>query len=133
MNGVDCVGLGDEIQLAQRDHGYAIAELAMAIPALLIMVAMSVSLLGLTVTQVKLESSAALGARIIGRGEQLPNSFLNSLPPGTEVIVKSEAEVIEVRLIAKKEMGFSGLPLVIELNATSRARHEQLIEGLDLQ
>jgi hypothetical protein len=54
----------------------------MAIPALLIVIAMSVSLVGLTVTQIQLESSAALGARIIGRGDPIPDSFRNSLPKG---------------------------------------------------
>lgn len=74
------VGLGERKHLVQRTHGYAIAEFAMAIPALLIIAAMSISLIGLTVTQIKLESAAALGARIVGRGDPIPDSFRNSLP-----------------------------------------------------
>ena len=52
------VGLDEGKHLVQRSHGYAIAELAMAIPALLIIVAMSVSLVGITVTQIQLESES---------------------------------------------------------------------------
>ena len=131
MNSEHGVGLDEGKHLVQRTHGYAIAEFAIAIPALLFIVAISISVIGVTVTQVKLESAAALGARTIGRGEQLPNSFLNSLPIGTEVIVDSEADVVKVRLITKKELGFSVLPIFIELNSTSRARLEPLIDGLN--
>ena len=55
MKSETCVGLDEGKHLVQRSHGYAIAELAMAIPALLIIISMSVSLIGLTVTQLQLE------------------------------------------------------------------------------
>ena len=100
MNSAHGVGLDEGKHLVQRSHGYAIAELALAIPALLIVVAMSVSLVGLTVTQIQLESSAALGARIIGRGDPIPDSFRNSLPETTEIIIEpdADAEVVQFTL-----------------------------------
>jgi len=118
------VGLDEGKHLVQRTHGYAIAEFAMAIPALLIIVAISISLIGVTVTQIQLESAAALGARIIGRGDPIPDSFRNSLPKGTEVIVKPEVDVVEVTL--KTARNFSGrfLPFRIDLSASARARLE---------
>ena len=129
MSGVDCVGLDEDIQLVQRTHGYAIAELAMAIPAFLMIVAISISLIGLTVTQIKLESSAALGARTIGRGDLLSDSFRNSLPEGTEMFIASESELVQFTLKAKKELGIKRFPLRIELAATAYARLESpLIE-----
>ena len=60
MNSEHGVGLDEGKHLVQRSHGYAIAEFAMAIPALLIVVAMSISIGGLTVTQIQLESSDAI-------------------------------------------------------------------------
>jgi hypothetical protein len=130
MNSETCVGLDEGKHLVQRSHGYAIAELAMAIPALLIIVAMSVSLVGLTVTQIQLESSAALGARIIGRGDPIPDSFRNSLPAGTEIIIdpEVEAEVVQFTLKTSKNIGLLLLPYRIDLTATARARLEPVFE-----
>ena len=124
------VGLDEGKHLVQRSHGYAIAELAMAIPALLIIVAMSVSLVGLTVTQIQLESSAALGARIVGRGDPIPDSFRNSLPAGTEIVIEPEleAEVVQFTLKTSKNIGLILLPYRLDLSATARARLEPVFE-----
>ena len=124
------VGLDEGKHLVQRSHGYAIAEFAMAIPALLIIVAMSVSLVGLTVTQIQLESSAALGARIIGRGDPIPDSFRNSLPAGTEIVIEPEleAEVVQFTLKTRKNIGLILLPYRIDLTATAHARLEPVFE-----
>jgi hypothetical protein len=130
MNSETCVGLDEGKHLVQRSQGYAIAELAMAIPALLIIISMSVSLIGLTVTQLQLESSAALGARIIGRGDPIPDSFRNSLPTGTEIIIETEleAEVVQFTLKSTKNIGLMLLPYRIDLTASARARLEPVFE-----
>jgi hypothetical protein len=130
MNSETCVGLDEGKHLVQRSHGYAIAEFAMAIPALLVIVAMSVSLVGLTVTQIQLESSAALGARIIGRGDPIPDSFRNSLPAGTEIIIEPEleTEVVQFTLKTRKNIGLILLPYRIDLTATAHARLEPVFE-----
>jgi Flp pilus assembly protein TadG len=124
------VGLDEGKHLVQRSHGYAIAEFAMAIPALLIVVALSVSLVGLTVTQIQLESSAALGARIIGRGDPIPDSYRNSLPEGTEIVIEpdAEAEVVQFTLKTTKNIGVMLFQYRIELMASARARLEPVFE-----
>lgn len=122
------VGLDGNKNLVQRTRGYAVAEFAMAIPALLIVVAMSVSLIGLTVTQVRLESAAALGARIVGRGDPIPDSFRNSLPEHTEIIVKPQIEVVEVTLKTRKTFGVKIFPFQVDLTASARARLEPVFE-----
>jgi hypothetical protein len=118
------VGLDEGKHLVQRSHGYAIAEFALAIPALLIVVAMSVSLVGLTVTQIQLESAAALGARIV------PDSFRNSLPEGTEIVIEPdvEAEVVNFTLETTKNIGLILVPYQIDLTANARARLEPVFE-----
>ena len=128
MNGESSVGLDEGKHLVQRTHGYAIAEFALAIPALLIIVSMAVSLIGLTVTQMQLESSAALGARIIGRGDPIPDSFRNSLPEGTEITVESDVEVVKFTLKTSRNAGLMLLPYRIELTANARARLEPVFE-----
>jgi hypothetical protein len=82
----------------------------------------------LTVTQIKLESAAALGARIIGRGDPIPDSFRNSLPEGTEIIVNPEVEVVEVTLRTSKNLGLAFFPYELELSASARARLEPVFE-----
>jgi len=128
MNSELCVGLDEAQHLVRRNHGYAIAEFALAIPALLIVVAMSISMIGLSVTQIKLESAAALGARIVGRGDPIPDSFRNSLPEGTEIIIKPEVEVVEVTLKTNQDFGPRIFAYRIELTATARARLEPVFE-----
>lgn len=128
MSRDESVGLGERRHLVQRTHGYAIAEFAMALPALLIVVAMSISLISVTVTQIKLESAAALGARIVGRGDPIPDSFRNSLPEGTEIIVKPEIEVVEVTLKTTRNFGLAFFPYELELSASARARLEPVFE-----
>ena len=122
------VGLGEGKHLVQRTHGYAIAEFALALPALLIIVSMSISLIGLTVTQIQLESSAAMGARIIGRGDPIPDSFLDSLPKGTEITVEPDVEVVNFTLKTSRNIGLMLLPYRIELTANARARLEPVFE-----
>ena len=124
------VGLDEGKHLVQRSHGYAIAEFALAIPALLIVVAMSVSLVGLTITQIQLESAAALGARIVGRGDPIPDSFRNSLPDSTEIIIEpdAEVEVVQFTLKTTKNIGLMLIPYRIDLTASSRARLEPVFE-----
>ena len=131
MNSEHGVGLDEGKHLVQRSHGYAIAELAIAIPALLFIVAISLSVIGLTVTQIKLESAASLGARIVGRGEPIPESFLSSLPAGTKVIVNNDNEVVDVELVTRKEIGLEHASFQIELTANSRARLEPTLDQIN--
>lgn len=130
MSSENGVGLDEGKHLVQRSHGYAIAEFAMAIPALLVVVSMAVSLIGVTVTQIKLESSAALGARIIGRGDPIPDSFRNALPKETEIIIESdvEAEVVQFTLKTNRNVGLMLFPYQIDLSASARARLEPVFE-----
>lgn len=122
------VGLVEGKHLVQRTHGYAIAEFAMVIPALLIIVAMAVSLIGLTTTQIQLESAAALGARIVGRGDPIPDSFRNSLPAGTEIFVNPEIDVVEFTLKSTRNIGLRVFPYQVVLTANASARLEPVFE-----
>ena len=75
-----------------------------------------------------MESSAALGARIIGRGDPIPDSFRNSLPEGTEITVEPDVEVVKFTLKTSRNIGLMLLPYRIELTANARARLEPVFE-----
>jgi hypothetical protein len=71
-----------------------------------------------------------LGARIIGRGDPIPDSFRNSLPTGTEIVIEPdvEAEVVQFTLKTTKNIGLILFPYQIELAASARARLEPVFE-----
>ncbi len=122
------VGLDAGKQLVQRTHGYAVAEFAIVLPAILFVVAMAISLMGITATQIQLESSAALGARIIGRGDPLPDSYRNSLPAGTQILAKPDGDVVEVVLTTTQNLGLPFFAYSFTLTAKARARLEPVFE-----
>lgn len=122
------VGLGALKQLVQRTHGYAVAEFAVVLPAILFAVAIIFALMGITTTQIQLESSAAMAARIIGRGDPLPDSYRNSLPVGTQIFAKPDGEVVEVILRTTRNIGLPFLSHTFILTAKARARLEPVFE-----
>jgi len=122
------VGLGAGRQLVQRTHGYAVAEFAIVLPAILFIASIIFTLIGITTTQIQLESSAVIAARIIGRGDPLPDSYRNSLPVGTEIFAKPDGDVVEVILMTTRNIGLPFLPHTFTLTAKARARLEPVFE-----
>lgn len=122
------VGLGVGRQLVQRTHGYAVAEFAIVLPAILFVAAIVFALIGITTTQIQLESSAAMAARIIGRGDPLPDSYRNSLPVGTQIFSRPDGDVVEVILTTTRSIGLPLLSHNFTLTATAWARLEPVFE-----
>jgi len=122
------VGLGAGRQLVQRTHGYAVAEFAIVLPAILFVASIIFTLIGITTTQIQLESSAVMAARIIGRGDPLPDSYRNSLPVGTQIFAKPNGDVVEVILTTTRSIGLPLLSHDFTLTATAWARLEPVFE-----
>jgi Flp pilus assembly protein TadG len=122
------VGLVAGKRLVQRSQGFAVAEFAIVLPAVVFVAAMVISMLGITVTQIQLESAAAHGARIIGRGDPIPDSYRNSLPRNTTITATPNGEIVEVTLHTNYDLGPSWLSRHIELAASARARLEPVFE-----
>ena len=122
------VGLGAGRQLVQRTHGYAVAEFAIVLPTILFVASIIFTLIGITTTQIQLESSAVMAARIIGRGDPLPDSYRNSLPVGTQIFAKPNGDVVEVILTTTRSIGLPLLSHDFTLTATAWARLEPVFE-----
>ena len=122
------VGLDGGKPLIQRTHGYAVAEFAVVMPAILFVVAIVISLFGITTTQLQLESAAVMGARILGRGDPLPDSYRNSLPIGTHVTAIPEGEVVEVVLTTTRNIGLPSISYSFTLTAKARSRLEPVFD-----
>ena len=130
MTAKKSVGLVASKHLVQRSHGYAVAEFAVVLPAAVFVAAMVLVVFSIATTQIQLESAAAHAARIVGRGDKLPDSYRNALPENTSVIVTSLGDTIEVSLQTDYTLGPNWLDRDIELRASARARLELAIEEL---
>ena len=122
------VGLDGGKPLIQRTHGYAVAEFAVVMPAILFVVAIVISIFGITTTQLQLESAAVMGARIIGRGDPLPDSYQNSLPFGTQILAIPEGEVVELVLSTTRNIGLPSISYSFKLTAKARALLEPVFD-----
>ena len=130
MTAKKSVGLVASKHLVQRSHGYAVAEFAVVLPAAVFVAAMVLVVFSIATTQIQLESAAAHAARIVGRGDKLPDSYRNALPENTSVIVTSLGDTIEVSLQTDYTLGPTWLDRDIGLKASARARLELAIEEL---
>jgi hypothetical protein len=112
----------------QFDEGFAVAEFAVTIPALLFVAAIMTSTIGLAITQLKLETSAGAGARIVGRGDPLPDSFKAGLPSNTKIEVLPSGDLVQLHLISQREVGFQPFSHAVELHASAFARLEPVFD-----
>lgn len=114
-----------------RNHtesGYAVAEFAVTLPALILVAALATSVIGLTTTQMKLETAAGLGARIVGRGDPIPDSYKNGLPPNTEIEVVPVGDLVEFHLRTEKQIGIKPFIRTISLTAVATSRLEPVFD-----
>lgn len=109
------------VQLRGRtrpDRGAVTAELAVALPAVVALVAALVWGLQLAATHVRLQDAAALAARAVARGDALPAGVIAAAAPGATAASHWEGELICVRVTA----GAAGpLGVVVALGAASCA------------
>lgn len=106
------------------DTGYAVAEFAITLPALLLIASLITSVIGLATTQLKLESAAGAGARIVGRGDPIPDSFKAGLPSQTRIEVVPDGDFVEFHLVTEKQIGIRPLVHQFALHAVATARLE---------
>lgn len=107
-----------------EESGYAVAEFAVTLPALILVGALVTSIIGLATTQMKLETAAGLGARIVGRGDPIPDSYKNGLPPNTEIEVVPDGDLVEFHLRTNKQIGIKPFIHAISLTAVTTTRLE---------
>lgn len=79
-----------------QDRGSVAAEFAVTMPAVLLVLALSVGALGAAVHQVRLADAAADAARALGRGEPVSSAGALSaqLAPGSTLTTSSEGDLV---------------------------------------
>ena len=111
--------------LGHDDHGSAVAEFAVALPAVLLVLGMLLGGLQLGALQVRLQDAAADAARSLGRGDPAPAlaaRLVRQVPGATWSSSRSGALVC-AHLVASA--GGPAALLGLTVSATSCARREQ--------
>jgi len=83
----------------RRDDGYAIAEFAITIPILISLIAMSISVIGLSLKKFEMENYANNLVRTLARGENVSEEFVEAAPQGMKINVINSQEHIRVETL----------------------------------
>ncbi len=111
----------------KREDGYAVAEFAVTVPILVMVSSVCLWAIGISITKFQLESFVHQQARLVARGEILPEEFNQSAPNGTTVNVIELEEKVRVEAQVTKQ-----IPLInkeIELNSSA----ESMLEVYEFQ
>lgn len=107
----------------------ATAELAVVIPAVLLVLAMCLTGLGLAVDQIRCVDAARVAARAASRGEppeRVQEAAVSGAPAGSEVRVSTSGDRVEVRVTAPARLEV--LPGMPRASATARAPLEPVVD-----
>jgi hypothetical protein len=104
-----------------RDQGMVSAELAAAVPALLVVLVLAMSAVRLGIDEVRCVDAARLAARALARGE--PEGSARALavragPPGLTLAMSATGQEVVVKVLATREL--AGLALTVAGSATAR-------------
>lgn len=105
----------------------ATAELAVAIPSLVLVLAVSLAAVDLGLTQVRCVDAARTGARLLARGESAQvalGEVRAAAPRGAAVAVSSGGDQVSVVVTGRLPVGLSAIGLVPAPGATAVARLE---------
>ena len=83
-------------KLIKKNDGYAVAEFAVTIPALIGVLSTCIWAIGITINKYELENFSSNAARILARGESLPSSFIDSAPKGMTFSIMDSGSSIQV-------------------------------------
>ena len=108
------------------DEGYAIAEFAVVLPALMMVGLGLLSVLGLGATQISLNARCAEVTRIVARGDDIPDSIARDT--STSIDIDRHDGFLDVTLIKKKSFSILGLHQDVVVRAQATALDELAIQ-----
>lgn len=107
------------------DDGYAIAEFAVVLPALVMLAFGLLSILGIGAAQISLNAHCADITRIIARGDELPDSLIHDA--GIKMQVDRHDGLLDVRLSKSRTYSLLGFTQDFTLKAQAMALDELAI------
>lgn len=95
------------------DHGSVAAELALALPAVVLVMLLGVGALGASARQVSLQDAAADAARLLGRGEDggAAEAVVRAAVPGASMSSSARDDLICVEASVLVAIGVVRVPL----------------------
>ncbi|MEI2766415.1 MAG: TadE family type IV pilus minor pilin [Dermatophilaceae bacterium] len=100
----------------RRDRGMVTAELAAALPALLLVLAVAVGALGAGIDQIRCIDAARLGARALARGDPIDAALATAravAPPGAQLNASTAGATVTLSVSVRHALpgGFGGVGL----------------------
>lgn len=109
---------------ARREHGFVTAELAVALPAAVMVLVFAVAVLGLMLDQIRCVDAARAAARAVARGDTtslVVKAAKESAPEGADVDI---SEGPPVRVVVTAPVRRPWLPDVLRARAAATAPSE---------
>ena len=106
----------------KSDNGYAVAEFAITVPALVAISSICFWVVGVSVNKFQIDNYANQAARTIARGETLSDEFLASGPKGMAITLNENENKIRVDVQLIKTIPL--LNRTIELSSTAESISE---------
>lgn len=108
-------------KLKSHNHGFATAEFAIVLPAVVLITGIFMWILSLCITQIKLESAAHVIARQESRGTTA-NNIVNELKSGGfSTQVDRVGEFVEVTVEGSRKLLSGGINFTVNMRAKSVA------------
>jgi hypothetical protein len=105
-------------------HGMVTAEFAVAMPAVVLVLALSLGALGLAMDQVRCVDAARAGARAASRGDSLGAVTLvarRAAPSHASVTMTTSGDLVRVSVVSRPRLAGSVLPAWLRAGSTASA------------
>ncbi|MEO8556508.1 MAG: TadE family type IV pilus minor pilin [Actinomycetota bacterium] len=109
------------------ERGMATAEFAVVLPAVVLVLALSLGALGLAWDQIRCVDAARAGARAASRGDSSEAVTLvtsRAAPSGAEVSIGAAGDLIQVSVVSRPRVAASLLPSWLRASSTASAVRE---------
>ena len=109
------------------EPGMVTAEFAVVLPAVVLVLALSLGALGLAMDQVRCVDAARAGARAASRGDSDGAVMLvtrRAAPSGALVSISTSGDLVEVSVVSRPRVAGSLLPTWLHASSTASAARE---------
>ena len=110
-----------------RDRGSFTAELAVGLPALMVLLFAALAAVGAVTTKGQCVDAAREGALAASRGEPVEPATTRVAPPGSEITTDTDADTVTVTVRAEIEILGGNLPQITVRSTAVAAREPQPI------
>jgi TadE-like protein. len=110
-----------------RERGMATAEFAVVLPAVVLVLALSLGALGLAWDQIRCVDAARAGARAASRGDSAEAVILvagRAAPSGAEVSIGEAPGLVRVSVVSRPRVAATLLPTWLRASSTASAALE---------